>query len=122
MVFDGATSSLDTTTEQALMESINQLSEDLTIVMIAHRLSTLQCCDRIVRLAQGAVVVEGPLIRFYQFQPKSCIFHSRCNLIKVIEFWLQMVQAVDIERQLFLIFCRFLLIYFHRCLKSSDLK
>ena len=60
LVFDEATSSLDTTTEQALMESINQLSEDLTIVMIAHRLSTLQCCDRIVRLAQNAVVVEGP--------------------------------------------------------------
>ena len=60
LVFDEATSALDRTTEQALMDAINQLSKDLTIVMIAHRLSTVRSCDRVIRLHQGAVSADGP--------------------------------------------------------------
>ena len=60
LVFDEATSALDTDTEQALMESINQLTRDLTIVMIAHRLTTVQCCDRLLRLSEGSVSADGP--------------------------------------------------------------
>lgn len=60
LVFDEATSALDTTTEQALMDAINQLSKDLTIVMIAHRLSTVEHCDRVIRLADGVVTADGP--------------------------------------------------------------
>jgi ABC-type multidrug transport system fused ATPase/permease subunit len=55
LVFDEATSSLDTVTEQALMDAVNELSKQLTIVMIAHRLSTMQRCDRLIKLAQGAI-------------------------------------------------------------------
>ncbi len=70
LVFDEATSALDTTTEQALMESIKNLSKDLTIVMIAHRLSTLELCDRVIRLDQGKVV---NLIMAHRIPPKdSC--------------------------------------------------
>jgi ABC-type multidrug transport system fused ATPase/permease subunit len=54
LVFDEATSALDTATEQALMKAVNQLSKDLTIVMIAHRLSTVQRCDRVLRLEHGS--------------------------------------------------------------------
>ena len=53
LVFDEATSALDTSTEQAVMEAIEGLSRNLTIVMIAHRLTTVQRCDRIIRLDQG---------------------------------------------------------------------
>ena len=60
LVFDEATSALDNATEQALMEAVNRLSEELTIVMIAHRLSTMQCCDRVILLAQGTVSADGP--------------------------------------------------------------
>ena len=60
LIFDEATSALDTSTEQALMEAINLLSKDLTIVMIAHRLSTVQSCDRVIRLVNGSVAAEGP--------------------------------------------------------------
>ena len=59
LVLDEATSALDTATETALMAAVNQLSQDLTIVMIAHRLSTLKCCDRVVRFDGGAVVDSG---------------------------------------------------------------
>ena len=36
------------------------LSKDLTLVMIAHRLSTLQRCDRVIRLEQGVLTADGP--------------------------------------------------------------
>jgi ATP-binding cassette, subfamily B, bacterial PglK len=60
IVLDEATSALDTSTEEAVMEAVEGLSRDLTMVMIAHRLSTVQRCDRVVRLARGVVVASGP--------------------------------------------------------------
>lgn len=42
------------------MESVEDLSRDLTMVMIAHRLSTVARCDRIFRLDNGQVVASGP--------------------------------------------------------------
>jgi len=60
LFFDEATSALDTSTELDLMNAINQLSKDLTIVIIAHRLSTVQNCDRVIRLADGVVSDDGP--------------------------------------------------------------
>lgn len=59
LVFDEATSALDTATEQALMDAVNKLSNTLTIVMIAHRLSTVKCCDRVIRLDDGLVEACG---------------------------------------------------------------
>jgi ATP-binding cassette subfamily B protein len=41
------------------MEAIEGLSKELTIVIIAHRLSTVQRCDRIIRLEQGSVTDHG---------------------------------------------------------------
>ena len=60
MVLDEATSALDTDTESSVMAAIEGLSEDLTIIMIAHRLSTLQHCDRVIRLENGSVESDGP--------------------------------------------------------------
>lgn len=60
LVFDEATSSLDTDTEAAVMSAVENLSKELTIVMIAHRLSTVQNCDRVIRLANGTVLADGP--------------------------------------------------------------
>ena len=59
LVFDEATSALDTATEQGVMAAIEELSRELTIVLIAHRLSTVERCDRIIRLDQGAVAIDG---------------------------------------------------------------
>ena len=60
LVFDEATSALDTSTEKAVMQAIEGLSEELTILMIAHRLSTVESCDRVIKLDQGSVVSDGP--------------------------------------------------------------
>jgi ABC-type multidrug transport system fused ATPase/permease subunit len=59
LVFDEATSALDNETELALMEAMNGLSSDLTVIMVAHRLSTLRQCNRVIRLQQGKVVDCG---------------------------------------------------------------
>ena len=59
LVFDEATSALDNTTERELMEALEGLSRDLTVLMIAHRLSTVAHCDMIVLLDQGKVLATG---------------------------------------------------------------
>ena len=55
IIFDEATSALDNETEQAVMQAIEGLSENFTILIIAHRLTTLRNCDQIVELANGRV-------------------------------------------------------------------
>lgn len=60
LIFDEATNALDTTTEDAVMGAIEELHEDLTVVLVAHRLSTLEHCDTIIRLDKGRVVAQGP--------------------------------------------------------------
>ena len=59
LVFDEATSALDTLTEQAVMDAVNTLSKQKTIILIAHRLSTVRTCDRIFMLEQGQLVEQG---------------------------------------------------------------
>ena len=60
LILDEATSALDNDTEQAVMDAINQLDRNLTVVLIAHRLSTVAKCDRVIRLDHGRVVADGP--------------------------------------------------------------
>ena len=55
IIFDEATSALDNETELAVMGSIEGLSKDLTLLIIAHRLTTLKSCNQIVELAGGKV-------------------------------------------------------------------
>ncbi len=59
LVFDEATSALDTMTERAVMKSIEALGSDLTILIIAHRLTTIRNCDHIIELGQGRLLAEG---------------------------------------------------------------
>lgn len=59
IIFDEATSALDQETESAVMAAINGLGQDLTILIIAHRLTTLQNCDLIVELGQGGIKRVG---------------------------------------------------------------
>jgi len=55
LVFDEATSALDSVTEDAVMKAIEGLSQELTILLIAHRLSTLKNCTHIVELNAGCI-------------------------------------------------------------------
>ncbi len=54
IIFDEATSALDNETEQSVMQSIDSLSSDLTVIIIAHRLSTLKNCTQIIDLGKLA--------------------------------------------------------------------
>jgi ABC-type bacteriocin/lantibiotic exporter with double-glycine peptidase domain len=55
LIFDEATSALDYETEQSVMQAIEGLSEDLTILIIAHRITTLKSCNRIIKLDCGKI-------------------------------------------------------------------
>jgi len=59
LVFDEATSALDTATENSVMEAIAGLDRSLTVIQIAHRLSTLRNCDFIVEVGEGKVLAQG---------------------------------------------------------------
>ena len=55
LFFDEATSSLDNETEAALMEAVNKLGNQKTMIVVAHRLTTLRDCDRIFKVEDGNV-------------------------------------------------------------------
>ena len=59
LVFDEATSALDDETESAVMSAIEGLDKDLTIVLIAHRVSTLKSCSQILVLSEGRILDSG---------------------------------------------------------------
>jgi ABC-type multidrug transport system fused ATPase/permease subunit len=59
IIFDEATSALDNETEAAVMQAIEWLSKDLTLLIIAHRLSTLKNCTQIIELADGGIKRTG---------------------------------------------------------------
>jgi ATP-binding cassette, subfamily B, bacterial PglK len=59
IIFDEATSALDNETEQAVMQAIEGLGDDLTILIIAHRLTTLKHCTQVVCLGDGLIKKIG---------------------------------------------------------------
>ena len=59
LILDEATSSLDGITENAIMDAINNLSHKKTIIMIAHRLSTVKGCDIIHFMSNGEIIESG---------------------------------------------------------------
>jgi ABC-type multidrug transport system fused ATPase/permease subunit len=59
LIFDEATSALDNETENYVMESINNLRNTKTLVIVAHRLSTLSNCDLVYELNKGRIVKKG---------------------------------------------------------------
>jgi ABC-type multidrug transport system fused ATPase/permease subunit len=58
LILDEATSALDNDTEAAIMESINGLHGKKTLVIIAHRLQTIENCDIVYRVENGKAVIE----------------------------------------------------------------
>jgi ATP-binding cassette subfamily B protein len=69
LVFDEATSALDNETERSVMDAIRGLSRDLTIVMIAHRLTSVQRCDLILELKNGRIVDQGSYQELFERSP-----------------------------------------------------
>ncbi|MBN2570182.1 MAG: ABC transporter ATP-binding protein [Deltaproteobacteria bacterium] len=59
VVFDEATSALDNETERSVMEAVDTLSKEKSILIVAHRLTTLQKCDLIIKIDRGKIVKSG---------------------------------------------------------------
>jgi len=55
IIFDEATSALDNETEKVVMEAIRNLGKDLTLIIVAHRLTTLKNCSQIIELDKGKI-------------------------------------------------------------------
>jgi ATP-binding cassette, subfamily B, bacterial PglK len=69
LVLDEATSALDNLTESMVMEAIEQLDRGLTILVIAHRLTTVRRCDCIVQVEGGRVAAQGTYDELYEQNP-----------------------------------------------------
>jgi ABC-type bacteriocin/lantibiotic exporter with double-glycine peptidase domain len=74
---DEATSALDNETEREIIEEIWVLKGTKTLVVIAHRLTTLQHCDRIYRLKKGRIVELGTYEEAMQQAPGAPNLHGR---------------------------------------------
>ena len=59
LVLDEATSALDNQTEKAVMDAVNNLGKDITIILIAHRLNTVKNCDIIYKFDNGQIIDQG---------------------------------------------------------------
>lgn len=77
LIFDEATSSLDTDSEIYIQNSINSLIGKHAVVIIAHRLSTVKCCDHIYVLDNGTIIEEGSFGKLYS--NKNSRFFSMCQ-------------------------------------------
>jgi ABC-type multidrug transport system fused ATPase/permease subunit len=60
IIFDEATSALDYKTEESVMSTIHNLSHDLTVIIVAHRLSSLRICSEIVEIKNGEITKRKP--------------------------------------------------------------
>lgn len=83
LVFDEATSALDGITEEAILEAIRSLAHQKTIIIIAHRLSTVRECDVIYLLEHGKIVDQGAyqelLASNQQFRKMAKIYEKDSN-------------------------------------------
>lgn len=59
LIFDEATSNLDTITESAIKDTVFDLEDNITCIIIAHRLSTVKNCDKIIVMEKGSIIETG---------------------------------------------------------------
>jgi ATP-binding cassette subfamily B protein len=69
LIFDEATSALDNATEHRVMGAIDGLNRELTIILVAHRLSSVRRCDLIVEIDNGKIVAQGTYQQLLETSP-----------------------------------------------------
>jgi subfamily B ATP-binding cassette protein MsbA len=72
LILDEATSSLDTESEQLVQQAIEQLMKDRTVLVIAHRLSTVRNADKIIVMEKGRIIEKGKHSELYQKDGTYC--------------------------------------------------
>ena len=72
IIFDEATSSLDTESEQAIQKNLSAILKDKTAIIIAHRLSTVRNADHIIVIDNGEIVEQG---RHEELLEKNGLYH-----------------------------------------------
>lgn len=85
LLFDEATSSLDSKTEMEIQESLEQISRGRTTLTIAHRLSTIVHCDKIIVLKHGTIVEEGSHEQLLELQGEYFNLWTTQNTIGELE-------------------------------------
>jgi ATP-binding cassette subfamily C protein len=70
LVMDEATSALDTITEKNISDSIKNIAKDITVVIVAHRMSTIMSCDKIYLLESGKISASGSYKELVQANKK----------------------------------------------------
>ena len=76
LIFDEATSSLDGITEKMIMQAIHEFSGEKTIILIAHRLKTVEKCDQIFFMDKGSIVDQGTYIDLFE---KNKLFRNMAD-------------------------------------------
>ena len=76
LILDEATSALDNITEYAVMEAISNLNKEITVIMVAHRLTTVMNCDIIFCIENGTIKAKGT---YNELKDKVDIFKSMLN-------------------------------------------
>lgn len=71
IIFDEATSALDSETERSVMQAIEGLSKELTLLIVAHRITTLKNCTQIIELEDGRIKRVGVYSEFYNQVAKN---------------------------------------------------
>jgi ABC-type multidrug transport system fused ATPase/permease subunit len=77
LILDEATSALDNVTENAVMEAINNLNKGITIIMVAHRLTTVMGCDIIFCIENGVIKAKGT---FNELKEEVAVFKTMTNV------------------------------------------
>ncbi|MAG52557.1 MAG: hypothetical protein CMH62_01190 [Nanoarchaeota archaeon] len=80
LIFDEATSSLDSASERLIQKAIFSIAGKTTMILIAHRLSTIEHADDILVLGKGKVLERG---NYRQLLRKKGIFHEMVSLQKI---------------------------------------
>jgi ABC-type bacteriocin/lantibiotic exporter with double-glycine peptidase domain len=73
LVLDEATSALDAGTEQAVMQAVDALGESVTVLMVAHRVTSLRNCDRIVELRSGKIFRSGSYEEIIEHKSRTLV-------------------------------------------------
>jgi ABC-type multidrug transport system fused ATPase/permease subunit len=78
LVMDESTSSLDADSEEVVLKALNNIPEDVTVIMIAHRLSSIRHFDFLIYMESGRIVATG---NFEELRSKSAQFDQQARLL-----------------------------------------